>query len=96
MQGFIPRGCLRRSFPLAVPGSGERSGWKGRESRQGLSRLPALGIVTGTSLDAVAVLTYCKGRRWGDVAVKGWGTVHVSARVELIFFTENRAPYELL
>lgn len=32
----------------------------------------------------------------GDVAAKGWGAVLVSARVEVIFFTENRAPYKLL
>lgn len=43
-----------------------------------------------------AVLTYCRGRCWGDVAVKGWGAVLFSARVELIFFTENTVPYKPL
>lgn len=51
---FHPKGLPQEIFPLAVPGSGERGGWKGRESRQGLSRLPALGIVTSTSLDAAS------------------------------------------
>lgn len=83
---------------MAVPGSGERDGWKGRESREEPSRLSLCWwrIVTSTSMDAVCSAHVLQGKMLGDVAVKGWAAVLVSARAELIFFTENRALYKLL
>lgn len=64
LAGFHPKGLPQEVFPW------HWGGWKGRESRQVLSRLPALGfcwwrIVTSTSTDAVCSSHILQGKMLG-------------------------------